>query len=398
MLLPASVLRASASLDEALDRVDERLTVSSWGGRVRTRLSGTLDLEAYQVEQPPPGLLQTGAHQLLIPRLTLFLDSQIGPKLYAFAQFRADRGFDPSDTPAEVRADEYAVRYTPWEDGRVSFQAGKFGTVVGSWRQRHLSWQNPFITAPMAYEQILGIYDGEAPSSFRDIVYVEPGSRYEYNPLIWGPSYTSGFQVAGVWGAFEYAAELKNAALSSRPEAWDFTDTGFAHPTISARLAYRPSPMWCFGVSGSEGSYMRPEAVPTFPDATGIGDYRQYLLGQEASFAWHHFEFWAEVFEGRFEIPRYGNADTVSGYLEGRYKVTPQLYVAMRWNQQWFGEIRNDSGRMRSWGYELRGLDTAVGFRPTAHTQIKLQWSVHQTTWRQLENAHTLAAQFTLRF
>jgi hypothetical protein len=47
--------------------------------------------------------------------------------------------------------------------------------------------------------------------------------------------------------------------------------------------------------------------------------------------------FWAEVFETRFEVPNVGNAD-LSYYLEAKYKITPQLFVALRWNQQLYGE------------------------------------------------------------
>ena len=35
--------------------------------------------------------------------------------------------------------------------------------------------------------------------------------------------------VSGQIGKFDYAAELKNASLSSRPESWDATDIGFEH-------------------------------------------------------------------------------------------------------------------------------------------------------------------------
>ena len=45
--------------------------------------------------------------------------------------------------------DEYALRWTPWDDGRLSLQAGKFANVIGNWTARHQSWENPFITAPL---------------------------------------------------------------------------------------------------------------------------------------------------------------------------------------------------------------------------------------------------------
>jgi hypothetical protein len=119
-------------IDDLLDQVDSTLTGTAFQDNLRARLSGTVDLEAYHFQQPAPGLIDSNADNLFNPRLTLFLDVQLGSQIYFFAQSRLDRGFDPSDHGARVRLDEYALRLTPWEDGRFTLQLGKFATVVGS--------------------------------------------------------------------------------------------------------------------------------------------------------------------------------------------------------------------------------------------------------------------------
>src|ERR1700682_6622534 len=96
-----------------LDRVDEALTFTALNGDVRTRVSGTLDLEAYYFSGPAPGLILTTSDALFNPRLNLFVDAQLGSSVYVFPQPRLDRGFDPSDHGAQLRFDEYAVRITP---------------------------------------------------------------------------------------------------------------------------------------------------------------------------------------------------------------------------------------------------------------------------------------------
>ncbi|MSU63324.1 MAG: hypothetical protein EXS31_13165 [Pedosphaera sp.] len=321
-----------------LDRVDEALTFSAFADQVRARLSGLLDLEGYYFQQPAPGLIYTSSDSLLNPRLTLFLDAQLGSHVYLFAQSRLDRGFDLSDGGAQVRLDEYALRLTPWDDGRLNLQFGKFATIGGNWLERHLSWEHPFITAPLPYGNYTAVYDTEAPSSAQDFLSrtLESEGKYDFNPIIWGPSYTTGASVAGRIGKFDYAAEIKNAALSSRPESWDATQIGFDHPTFTGRVGFRPNPMWNLGFSASSGPYFRPEARPTLPSGRGIGDYREHVLGQDIRFAWHHWQLWAEVYEARFDVPHVGNADTVAYYLEAKYKFTPQLFSALRWNQPAF--------------------------------------------------------------
>src|SRR4051794_11685996 len=234
--------------EDFLDRVDEALTFSSFNNTVRTRISGTLDLEGYAFSGPAPGLILTTSDALFNPRLSLFVDAQLGPAIYAFTQTRVDRGFDPTDHGAQIRLDEYAVRITPWEDGRFNLQAGQFSTVVGTWVGRHLSWDNPFVNAPLPYENVTAIEDKMVPN-YSDLGIGVPAEKYEYAPIIWGPSYATGVSVAGRIGKFDYAAEVKNASLSSRPESWPINRMDFDNPTVSGRVGFRPNEMWTFGFS-----------------------------------------------------------------------------------------------------------------------------------------------------
>ncbi len=191
---------------------------------------------------------------------------------------------------------------------------------------------------------------------------------------------------------------MKNASLSSRPESWNVTENGFEHPTFSARVGFRPNEAWNFGLSASEGPYFRREAEPMLPPGRGIGDYREFVLGQDVSFAWHHLQLWAEFYEARFEVPRVGDADTVAYYFEAKYKITPQLFGALRWNQQFFNSINDGIGGDLRWGQDLGRIDVAAGYRFTSHTQLKLQYSFQHETTRPGNDNHLIAAQVTLRF
>jgi hypothetical protein len=407
--------------DGFMEKLDDYLAISAFHGNVRARVSGLLDIEGYYVTQPAPGLIETDHNFLFNPRLTVFLDVQASKYVYAFAQARVDRGFDPQDGGGEVRLDEYAVRVSPFGDARFSVQVGKFATVIGNWVERHHSWENPFITGPLPYENVTAISDRKAPSSPAEFLgkppkpYVETSGeddeeeystpppesgtyseKYERNPIIWGPSYTSGLSFSGQIGKFDYAAEVKNASLSSRPESWDATQNGFQHPSFSSRIGFRPNEMWNFGLSASEGPYLRPEAAEYLPEGRGIGDYREILLGQDLSFAWHHLQIWAECYETRFQVPTVGNADTLAYYIEAKYKFATQLFGALRWNQQFFGTVPDGEGGAASWGDNLWTIDMALGYRFTPNTQVKLQYSLCHADTEGF--GHSVAAQFTVRF
>ncbi len=354
-------------IDELFDRLDQALTFGAltfgaFHENVRARLSGTVDLELYHFEQPAPGLIDSDIDTLFNPRLTLFLDTQIGSHVYVFVQSRVDRGFDPSDHGAQVRADEYALRVTPWDDSRFTLQIGKFATVVGNWVARHLSWDNPFINAPLPYENVTAISDKSAPASARDFVNRFEREKYEFVPVIWGPSYASGISVSGRLGRFDYAAEMKNASLSSRPESWSVAAMGFEQPTFSARVGF------------------------------------EFVIGQDISYAVRHLQLWAEFYEARFEVPRAGDADTFAYYFEAKYKFAPQWFGALRWNQQFFSNIDNRAGRGLQWGPDLARIELAAGYRFTSHTQIKVQYSYQHETSGTEEDNHLIATQFTVRF
>ena len=413
----ASLLLAFAALplarlgaDDLLDQVEDRLSGSFFDDAMRARLSGTLELERYRFTAPAPGLLHADGRDLFAPRLVTFLDSQIGRHAYVFAQLRVDRGFDPDQDEAwRARLDEYALRYTPWLNGRLHVQVGKFATVVGNWVPRHGAWSNQFITAPLPYENLTGVWDSEPVRSTAQLLqwaHLRPGlpafvtarEKYLRLPVIWGPSYTVGAAAFGKLGKFSYAAELKNAALSSRPEEWsDGSAARWRHPTVGGRLGWHPNEMWTFGVSASTGAYLRASAEHSLGRGVGLGDYRQTLLAADAGFAWHHWQAWAEVFHNRFAIPTVGAADTTAYYAEMKYKFTPQFFGAVRWNQQLFADLPDRAGPT-AWGRETWRIDVAPGYRFTPHTQLKLQYSFAHESGPTGESGSTAAAQYTLRF
>jgi hypothetical protein len=213
--------------------------------------------------------------------------------------------------------------------------------------------------------------------------------------VVWGPDYSTGLSISGQLGKFDYAVEMKNSAPGARPETWDLSDAGFGQPAFSGRLGFRPNVSWNIGLSASNGSYLRREAIPDLPPGRSVGDYRESLLGQDISFAWHHWQFWAEVYEARYEVPNTGNADELAYYLEAKYKFTPQLSGALRWGQELFANIRETSV---SAGEDRWRLEAAAIYRFNEHLQAKLQYSLQHGEAGADGLNHLIAGQVTLRF
>jgi hypothetical protein len=394
LLLFATSVSAFAA-DDRFDNVDEALSFSAFDASFRGKFSGILDLEAYRVEQPAPALIITNGHALFNPRLSLFFDARWGTDIYTFVQVRADRGFDPNSETRRFRWDEYAVRFKLGPEGSLVLQLGKFATILGNWVGRHASWDNPFVGAPLPYENVTAISDRAAPASAARFVAPDAGEKYDYNPVVWGPSYATGFSLSGTRGLWDYAVEVKNSGPASRPEAWALDNVGFEVPAFTGRMGFRPDLRWNFGFSASDSAYFLPSAASTLPPGRSRRDYRQRLLAQDASFAWHHLQIWAEVFESSFDVPSVGPARTWAGYVETKYKLTPRLFGALRINRQVFSTLDTGAGRV-PWGHDVWRVDLASGYRLTPHAQLKLQISAEQQ--ETLRDQINFAAQFTLRF
>ena len=385
--------RAADSLSE---RVEEALTFSSEDNVIRAHFSGLASVEAYQGDQYSPGFIFTTRDTLVNPRLVVYLDSQFGPSLYGFAQVRADKGFDPGASQANVRVDEYLIKFKPTQ-GLLEIEMGKFATIIGNWVVRHDAWQNPFVSAPLPYEFFTGIGDSQIPK-FKYGSFSGGGALpYAYNPIIWGPGYATGAAVAGRSGQIEYAFEVKNAGPSSRPEYWSPAAQNFKYPSTSMRLGFRPDMRMHLGFSVSDSIYLAPDAAKTIPEGRRYRDYRELLLGEDFSFEWHRVQVWAELFEARFAIPHVGAARCIAGYVEARYQFTPQFFGAVRFNRQVFSPL-DYYGETIRWGVDMSRIEIATTCRLTAFSQLKLQLTLKEPSTSAQSRSLTSAVQFALRF
>jgi len=383
--------------EEWSDRLSEALTFASRDGTAEAHVGGLLSLSAYHGSQVNPGLVFTEKDTLVSPRLTVFLDGAAGTHTTGFLQARLDRGFDPGDGHSHLRLDEYALRFALGDGQACNLQAGKFATVIGNWVARHDEWQNPFVNAPLPYEYLTGIDDGEAARAPRDLEPAVGAEAYEYVPVIWGPSYASGFAVTGRRGRLDYALEAKNSGPSSRPESWTLGAVNFAHPAYNLRVGFRPDMRVKFGFSASESVYLRPAAAATVPAGRSLAAYRERLLAQDFSFEWHHFQLWAELFETQFAVPGVGEARTVAGYVEMRFKLTPAVSAACRINRQVFSSLA-DGANVGPWSINVTRVDFAVAWRLTDQSLLKLQASTGRTPSSVESVRTTYAAQFVVRW
>jgi hypothetical protein len=364
------------------------------GNGLRLDLDAIVDLEAYDTGEPPPGLVFGEGDAFFNPRLSVFSGVRFGQRVLGFVQVRADRGFDPLADSPDFRADEYYVRVVASTGGHLNLQAGKSATLVGNWVARHYSWDNPFVTAPLPYENVTIVWDRWQPDSTAAFLgYLNQADRKaDMLPMIWGPVYATGISALGSAGRWDYGVEVKNAGLSSRPIDWDWSNAGLSRPTVGGRVALRPNAAWNVGLSASRGVYMVEDPSRTLEGGAKLDDFHQTTIGPEVSYSKGHLQLWGELFWSRFRVQHVGDVSTTSYYAEAKYKLTPQLFGAVRWGQQFFSDVDG-----APWDGPASRLEFALGYRLSRRVQGKAQYGITTEDRPVTQGRHLTAIQLTIR-
>jgi hypothetical protein len=396
--LAIGALARGAYAQEALDDLEQELTFATADGALVAHVSALADVTLFAQDAPAQGLLFSDNDTYAAPRIAVFFDADVGDRVLLHAQLDADRGEDPgAQSRGDVRLDEYFIESRLTDAGRLTLRLGKFATAFGGWVARHLAWDNPMITAPLIYEDVLPMTDRTAPpnrAAFarrRDLI----DNQGAWLPIVWGASYATGGSVAAGTDTLDAIVEVKTAGVSSRPSTWDALAGGSeTDSSVTAALRWRPAAEWSFGSSFSRGPYLQDDAARSRPPGKRIADYDQTSWGGDAAYEHRRLQVWSELVRTEFAVPGIGDVAAWSGYVEARYKATPQVWIGSRWNQSWFDDI---PGLDVSWNRDMRRWDLALGYRHTNHIEVKVQYSLSDQAGRSIDGKHLFATQLVLR-
>lgn len=367
---------------------------------------GQIEATYWSTGNPPAALLERPG-QTFDPRLVLQLDARFREDWFFHTTARLDRGFDPASSgDFELRIDELFLRYSAWE-GALDLQVGKFATVFGSWVNQHEYTDDPFLTPPLPYSQILGVAVNNpnmlSPSALTQAAQA-PTQRLFATPksswasTIWGPSYGSGLSLSGQRNGFEYAAEVKNIGLTRRASQWDEGLEGFENPTFTGRVGHRPTASLSYGFSASRGPYLEPESENLLPAGVDIGDLPYTTLGLDFSWAHRDLIFSGEVIASRYETLAAGDLDSLSYYAQLRWKFAPGLWVAGRWGQTFNNDARGEDGEAVEWSPDLWRISGSLGWRATPELLLKTEYNYTFINDSRVDGQHLFGLGANYRF
>ncbi len=388
---------------------------------LEARLRATLDLEWYQIETEPTGLLLE-SRPFGNFRFLASGEVFVGNFATGLVELRADRGIEPADQSAEARLQQGFARLSVpglGDSATLSLQLGVFATPFGNFVSRSDSWSNPLVRWPLPYDHRTTLLHAENPfrvvfaANRHDLISWRswrefPEDLWGGDPMIWQGVWGLGAMLFGSWGRFTGALALMNSALSGTPDGWtrmpEIPDDLNIHARIAARVEFGT---WV-GLSTSYGPWLPEDAQP-FAPTRKINTFYQRTVGADLEFARGHMQTFAEVIYTVWEEPvgtlptgwRGAEVSSLGSYLESRVKLVfldPSLFVAARIGYVANGKIRDDTtGRRRRWDRDQARFELGLGYALGPETLLKVAFERNVTQGTGDIHDDTVLVQLALR-
>lgn len=277
------------------------------------------------------------------------------------------------------------ARVRPWSDRRIDIQAGRIPPTFGAFARRDYGAGNPVIGYPLAYQYLTSVRPDALPSSTDDVLRMRArGWRPSYPigslelapgmPLITAFRWDTGVQVRVGPESLNASAAVTNGT-SSDPRTRDNN----GGKQIAGRLHWKPNVGLSIGASAARGAYVADAALAAATVLAGSPRSTQQALGFDAEYSRDHWMVRGELIWNRWQVPTLSRTlDATSTFVEGRYKVSPGIFVASRIDHLGFSRLPTGS-EMRTWDAPVTRLESGVGYYIRRNLVAK---GTYQHNWR----------------
>jgi hypothetical protein len=170
---------------------------------------------------------------------------------------------------------------------------------------------------------------------------------------------------------------------------------------VAARIALRPTPALVLGFSAARGDYVADALREVLPDGSS-GTFHQSALGADLELSRGYWLVRAEGIWSAWDVPAVarpavdGSVWAFGIFVESRYKLSPGLFVAGRFDHLGFSRVRGESETF-TWDAPLSRVETGVGYTPWRRVLVK---AAYQHNWRDggLPSEGLFAAQVSFWF
>ena len=275
------------------------------------------------------------------------------------------------------------VRVRPWPARRFDIQAGRIPPTFGAMSRTSYGSSNLLIGQPLGYQYLVSIRPDALPATSDDLLRMRGRgwlSRFPVGntadapgmPLVNTSRWDTGVQLHGVTGMVEWTGSVTAGSLSD-PR---FKDNNPGRQ-VAGRAVVRPTAALAFGVSAARGAWLDDTLEQRV--AGGADPAQQIAFGGDAEFSAGAFLIRGEAIRSTWRMPQFGALQlaeplaAISSLIEGRYKIAPGFYVAMRGDRLDFSKVRGTAGLIE-WEAQTWRFETGIGYSLTRNITFKGVW------------------------
>jgi hypothetical protein len=270
----------------------------------------------------------------------------------------------------------------PFPARRFHIQAGRIPPTFGAMSRTSYGSSNILIGQPLAYQYLTSIRPDALPATADDLLRMrgrgwlsnfpvgntDPGPGL---PLVNTSRWDTGIQAHGVTGMVDWTGSISAGSLSE-PR---FHDNN-AGRQFAGRAVVTPVAAIAIGVSASRGQWLNRTLEDQLAGVSSSDRARQIAFGGDLEYSAGPFLVRGEAIRSMWHVPVFGSLQlrdplvAISSLIEGRYKIGPGLYVALRGDRLDFSKIRGGRG-IAEWDAQTWRIETGVGYSLTRNIVFK---------------------------
>lgn len=365
------------------------MAVAAPAGTAQVEVSGLLDIVFKNSDQHQlTNETFRGFSNFHTSRTRVFLDAAIDDNTFVFTQILVDN-YEFQLYGAYVRFTEVAGPY-------LNFQVGLIPATVGTWGPRTYSNQNPLIGVPLLYNYHTVFNPGSNGTvrTTEDLLALRESRTNHGLPIIYDACWNSGIEAYGSVGKLAYSLGLLAGSIS-KPLMQQEKNI----PQVTTHLTYYASPSLDVGLSAYLGPYLFED---WYSDDLPVGkneeDYLSGGAGYDLHYSRGHLEIYSELFYNFWQHPYLEDLTALSGYVEAKYAVSVQWWLAGRVGMFEPGKITNSAGDRVHWDYPVKRYEFGIGYKPGRNVQLKLVTQVNRFDFTDTYDTEHYALQTSIAF
>jgi hypothetical protein len=302
----------------------------------------------------------------------------------------------------EIRSEDleqfrpYALyfRVRPWATRSFDVQVGRIPPVFGAYSRHVYGTDNRLIGQPLAYQYLTSLRTDAVPASADELLTMR-GRGWRTNYSVGSPAELPGVPIIS---AYQWDVGIEASANTQRIDAAVALTSGtLSYPRvdddndgrqISARLGWKPLVGMVIGGSYAHGEWLNGALRNQLSPVIGDQHFPQEAWGLDAEYSRDYWVIRAELIRSRWRLPQLAAPvidrplDATAGFVEGRYRLTPRVFAAARYDGLTFSKISGqvlNGGAPQTWDAPVTRVEAGGGFYVQRNLTVT---GVVQRNWR----------------